>query len=135
MAHTIVSMMKIGPASKALMNALPAEFSKQEFNDLRKQMGGDALAFVTARRYGYIQFVRSEPCTYHKHMEIYVDPVTGRQFNGWQELWDAWSNEIARHFGVDNRYAVQGEWGEVEFQGVRNIYTINPNPADWLALG
>ena len=128
MAHSIRTMIKVGPASKALLLSLPAEFTKHQYNELRKAGGYDGMCFETARINAYIRKVREEPCKYKTMANVTIDPVTGRKFIGWDELRKAWSEELAEHFGLkpwDSYWSALGDIEPVEKDGYRNVYAVN----------
>ena len=98
--HTIPTMMHLQAASEELFAALPAEFSKSEFNAIRSQLGNRGISYASARKYGIIVVVREEPCKREATEEFWTNPVTGEKYTYW-ELDAKWSKEIASQFGVE----------------------------------
>ena len=98
--HTIPTMMHLQAASEELFAALPAEFSKSEFNAIRQQLGNRGISYASARKYGIIVVVREEPCKREATEEFWTNPVTGEKYTYW-ELDEKWSKEIATQFGVE----------------------------------
>lgn len=98
--HTIPTMMHLQAASEELFAALPAEFSKSEFNAIRSQLGNRGISYASARKYGIIVVVREEPCKRETTCEFWTNPVTGEKYT-WDELDSKWSKEIASQFGVE----------------------------------
>ena len=78
--HTIPTMMHLQAASEELFAALPAEFSKSEFNAIRSQLGNRGLSYASARKYGIIVVVREEPCKRLMTCEFWTNPVTGEKY-------------------------------------------------------
>lgn len=98
--HTIPTMMHLQAASEELFAALPAEFSKSEFNRIRSNLGNRGLSYASARKYGIIVVVREEPCKREVTADFWTNPVTGEKYT-WDELDTKWSKEIAAQFGVE----------------------------------
>ena len=98
--HTIPTMMHLQTASEELFGALPAEFSKSEFNAIRQQLGNRGISYASARKYGIIVVVREEPCKRTMTCDIWTNPVTGEKYT-YEELDSKWSKEIASQFGVE----------------------------------
>ena len=98
--HTIPTMMHLQAASEELFAALPAEFSKREFNVIRMQLGNRGISFASARKYGIVVVVREEPCKREVTAEFWTNPVTGEKYT-WDELDEKWSKELASQFGVE----------------------------------
>ena len=96
--HTIPTMMHLQAASEELFGALPAEFSKSEFNAIRQQLGNRGISYVSARKYGIIVVVREEPCKREMKVDVWTNPVTGDKYTE-QELERKWSQELAEQFG------------------------------------
>ena len=61
--HTIPTMMHLQAASEELFAALPAEFSKSEFNAIRSQLGNRGISYASARKYGIIIKVVKNPAS------------------------------------------------------------------------
>lgn len=98
--HTIPTMMHLQAASEELFAALPAEFSKSEFNAIRQQLGNRGISYASARKYGIIVVVREEPCKRKVTADFWTNPVTGEKYT-YEELDNKWSKEIADQFGVE----------------------------------
>ena len=98
--HTIPTMMHLQAASEELFAALPAEFSKSEFNRIRSNLGNRGLSYASARKYGIIVVVREEPCKRQMTCDFWTNPVTGEKYT-YEELDEKWSKEIAAQFGVE----------------------------------
>ncbi len=98
--HTIPTMMHLQAACEELFAALPAEFSKSEFNAIRQQLGNRGLSYASARKYGIIVVVREEPCKRKATCDFWTNPVTGEKYT-YDELDQKWSKEIASQFGVE----------------------------------
>lgn len=98
--HTIPTMMHLQAASEELFSALPAEFSKSEFNAIRSQLGNRGISYASARKYGIIVVVREEPCKRQMTCDFWTNPVTGEKYT-YEELDSKWSKEIASQFGVE----------------------------------
>jgi hypothetical protein len=135
--HTIPTMMHLQAASEELFAALPAEFSKSEFNTVRFQLGNRGISFASARKYGIIVVVREEPCKREVTADFWTNPVTGEKYT-MGELDEKWSKELAAQFGVEylvkmwnNYYAPPSFWGlphEEETHEVdcyRNIFRLD----------
>ena len=135
--HTIPTMMHLQAASEELFAALPAEFSKSEFNTIRSQLGNRGISYASARKYGIIVVVREEPCKRETTCEFWTNPVTGEKYT-WDELDSKWSKEIASQFGVEylvkfgnHCYSAPSFWGlphaeeTHEVDCYRNIFRLD----------
>ena len=98
--HTIPTMMHLQAASEELFAALPAEFSKSEFNAIRQQLGNRGISYASARKYGILVVVREEPCKRQMTCDFWTNPVTGEKYT-YEELDEKWSKELASQFGVE----------------------------------
>ena len=98
--HTIPTMMHLQAACEELFAALPAEFSKSEFNAIREQLGNRGISYASARKYGIIVVIREEPCKRQMTCNFWTNPVTGEKYT-YEELDQKWSKEIADQFGVE----------------------------------
>ena len=135
--HTIPTMMHLQAASEELFAALPAEFSKSEFNAVRSQLGNRGISYASARKYGIIVVVREEPCKRQMTCEFWTNPVTGEKYT-WDELDAKWSKEIASQFGVEymcyhGSYAYAPSFGVCPTQrkAVRSIATATSSGSMW----
>ena len=135
--HTIPTMMHLQTASEELFAALPAEFSKSEFNAIRSQLGNRGISYASARKYGIIVVVREEPCKRETTCEFWTNPVTGEKYT-WDELDEKWSKELASQFGVEflvkfgnHCYSAPSFWGlphaeeTHEVDCYRNIFRLD----------
>lgn len=125
--HTIPTMMHLQAASEELFAALPAEFSKSEFNAIRSQLGNRGISYASARKYGIIVVVREEPCKRETTCEFWTNPVTGEKYT-WDELDSKWSKEIASQFGVEylvkfgnHCYSAPSFWGLPHAEETREV--------------
>ena len=125
--HTIPTMMHLQAASEELFAALPAEFSKSEFNAIRSQLGNRGISYASARKYGIIVVVREEPCKRETTCEFWTNPVTGEKYT-WDELDSKWSKEIASQFGVEylvkfgnHCYSAPSFWGLPHKEETREV--------------
>ena len=125
--HTIPTMMHLQAASEELFAALPAEFSKSEFNAIREQLGNRGISYASARKYGIIVVVREEPCKRETTCEFWTIPVTGEKYT-WDELDSKWSKEIASQFGVEylvkfgnHCYSAPSFWGLPHAEETREV--------------
>ncbi len=114
--HSIPTMMHLRDASEELFEALPAEFSKSEFNAIRMQLGNRGISFDSARKYGIIVVVREEPCKHEITTDFWTNPVTGEKYTH-GDLNEKWSEELASQFGVEyliklcnNYYSAPSFW-------------------------
>ena len=98
--HTIPTMMHLQAASEELFAALPAEFSKSEFNRIRSNLGNRGISYASARKYGIIVVVREEPCKREVTADCWTNPVTNEKYT-YEELDEKWSKELASQFGVE----------------------------------
>lgn len=134
--HTIPTMMHLQAASEELFAALPAEFSKSEFNAIRSQLGNRGISYASARKYGIIVVVREEPCKREMTTEFWTNPITGEKYT-WDELDEKWSKELASQFGVEymsyhGSYAYRPSFwslphaeGTYEVDCYRNIFRLD----------
>lgn len=125
--HTIPTMMHLQAASEELFAALPAEFSKSEFNAARMQLGNRGISFDSARKYGIIVVVREEPCKREVTCEFWTNPVTGEKYTYW-DLDEKWSKELASQFGVEHLiklgshyYSAPSFWGLPHKEETREV--------------
>lgn len=130
-SHTVPTMVGFFANSEALLNALPAEFTKSEFEAIRKTIGGHPISMVSARKYGIVEVIRTEPATYTKIETRWENPVTGELLD-YDQMWDKWSEELARQFGIP--YTACRPWFyrdipnrevEVSYPCERNIFRVN----------
>ena len=134
--HTIPTMMHLQAASEELFAALPAEFSKSEFNAIRQQLGNRGISYASARKYGIIVVVREEPCKRKMTCDFWTNPITGEKYT-WDELDEKWSKELASQFGVEymsyhGSYAYRPSFwslphaeGTYEVDCYRNIFRLD----------
>ena len=134
--HTIPTMMHLQAASEELFAALPAEFSKSEFNAIRQQLGNRGISYASARKYGIIVVVREEPCKRKMTCDFWTNPITGEKYT-YEELDEKWSKELASQFGVEymsyhGSYAYRPSFwslphaeGTYEVDCYRNIFRLD----------
>ena len=139
MAHNIPSMMALAPKTKETFKALPTEFTKREFNEIRDRYADDryprsaSISLETAREYGLVYVVRTEKTTYRKEARVFINPKTKDKYTE-EQLDELWCKKLAREFGLpfnggylpgfsDLRKFV--DYVEMEFEGFRNVFTVN----------
>lgn len=79
-SHNIKSMVALARVTEQFLASLPAEFTKKQFDELRKSCKDHPLSLQTCREYGFIVIVRTEPATYTKEESVWVD-VKGRKYS------------------------------------------------------
>ena len=127
--HTIPTMMHLQAASEELFAALPAEFSKSEFNAIRSQLGNRGISYASARKYGIIAVVREEPSSYKSLDTVFTDPK-GRQYSE-EELRAIGRTAIEMLFDIHitdrwfSLYSLPNAEVEVEHPCVKNIYSVD----------
>ena len=141
MAHNIPSMMALAPKTEETFKALPAEFTKREFNEVRDRYADDryprsaSISLETAREYGLVYVVRTEKTTYRKEARVFINPKTKDKYTE-EQLDELWCKKLAREFGLpfnggylpgfsDLRKFV--DYAEMEFEGFRNVFGVNWN--------
>lgn len=128
-SHNVKSMITLSNATLNLFNALPKEFTKKEFEDVRDSMCDmHPLSFSTCRKYNLITIVRAEPSTYKVEEDRWINPVTNEQYD-YDTLTIKWSIELAKQFDVDyvpylNPYCLPHSSIKIDKPCIRNIYAI-----------
>ena len=129
-SHTVPTMFALAKVTEQFLQNLPAEFTKKQFDELRKSCKEHPLSLQTCRDYGFIIVVRTEPATYTKEESVWVD-VKGRKYSEEEmALFDR--RAIAVLF---NRPDYTDKWGSiyglpyhdelVEHPCERNIFRFN----------
>lgn len=141
MAHYIPSMMALETKTRELFDALPREFTKKQYEEMRNKLASsghyhyitlDAISLKTAREYGIIKVVREEKTIYKKEVLVAVNPATNETYT-FEELDDIWCKKLAREFGISYtghaphkyQYGITTDYTEKEFEGFRNIFMVN----------
>lgn len=129
-SHSVPTMFALAKVTEQFLQSLPAEFTKKQFDELRKSCKEHPLSLQTCRDYGFVVVARTEPATYTKLESVWVD-VKGRKYNEEEmEVFDR--RTIATLF---DRPGYAGQWGsiyslpyhdeEVEHPCERNIFRFN----------
>ena len=79
-SHSVPTMFALAKATEQFLQSLPAEFTKKQFDELRKSCKEHPLSMQTCRDYGFVVVARTEPATYTKEESVWVD-VKGRKYN------------------------------------------------------
>ena len=79
-SHTVPTMFALAKVTEQFLQSLPAEFTKKQFDELRKSCKEHPLSLQTCREYGFVIVARTEPATYTKEESVWVD-VKGRKYN------------------------------------------------------
>ena len=79
-SHTVPTMFALAKVTEQFLQNLPAEFTKKQFDELRKSCKEHPLSLQTCREYGFVIVARTEPATYTKEESVWVD-VKGRKYN------------------------------------------------------
>lgn len=79
-SHSVPTMFALAKATEQFLQSLPAEFTKKQFDELRKSCKEHPLSLQTCRDYGFIVVARTEPATYTKEESVWVD-VKGRKYS------------------------------------------------------
>lgn len=72
-SHNISTMMSFCEDNKRLFDALPEEFSKKQFDAVRKMVGGHPMTIKSAEKYGYVEVCRTEATTYITLEDVWTD--------------------------------------------------------------
>lgn len=138
MAHNFSSMMALAPKTRETFKALPAEFTKKQYNEVRDRFSDGrypysaSVCLETAREYGLVQVVRTEKTTYRKEVRVVINPKTHEKFTE-DQLDELWCKKLAREFGLrfDGHLPCYSElrnfmdYAEMEFDGFRNVFSVN----------
>ena len=79
-SHSVPTMFALAKATEQFLQSLPAEFTKKQFDELRKSCKEHPLSLQTCRDYGFVVVARTEPATYTKEESVWVE-VKGRKYN------------------------------------------------------
>lgn len=79
-SHSVPTMFALAKATEQFLQSLPAEFTKKQFDELRKNCKEHPLSLQTCRDYGFIVVARTEPATYTKEESVWVDSK-GRKYS------------------------------------------------------
>ena len=72
-SHSISTMMNFCEDNKRLFDALPEQFSKKQFEAIRKSVGGHPMTIKSAEKYGYVEVCRTEATTYTTLESVWTD--------------------------------------------------------------
>lgn len=129
-SHTASTMLRFSADSERLFNTLPQEFSKKEFESIRKGIDGHPISLQVARDLGIVKVVREEPATYTKEEEIWTDPK-GRKYSR-DEMYGMGVTGIAALFDCCRYESVYqalrhiaSVWEEIEYPTYRNIFRVD----------
>ena len=121
-------MCAIGDETANILQALMlrGEFRKSDWNDLRKRVGG--ITLETAEKYELICFVRYEQFEYQREVDVWVDPVTKKEY---LNTWDISPNDLHSNFGLEwygCLWTHESHHREMRtFTDKRCVYVINEN--------
>ena len=79
-SHTVPTMFALAKVTEQFLQSLPTEFTKKQFDELRKSCKEHPLSLQTCREYGFIVVARTEPATYTKEESVWVD-VKDRKYS------------------------------------------------------
>lgn len=129
-SHNVPSMFALSKVTEQFLLSLPAEFTKKEFDALRKSFEGHPLSLQTCRDYGFVVVVRTEPATYTKEESVWID-AKGRKFT-YDEMNCMDKQTIATLFDCPkyantwmSLYSLPYEDEPVEHPCERNIFRFN----------
>ena len=129
-SHTVPTMFALSKVTEQFLLSLPAEFTKKEFEALRKSFEGHPLSLQTCREYGFIVIARTEPATYTKEETVWVD-AKGRKYT-YDEMDAMDRRTIAMLFDCPkyatewvSLYRLPNEEIMVEHPCERNIFRFN----------
>lgn len=130
-SHNVKSMVALASVTERFLASLPAEFTKKEFEALRKSLRHEhPLALQTCRDYGFVVVARTEPATYTKEESVWVD-TKGRQFT-YDEMQCMDRNTIATLFDCPkyaqswmSLYCLPYQDIPVQHDCVRNIFRVD----------
>ena len=129
-SHTVPTMFALSKVTEQFLLSLPTEFTKKEFEALRKSFEGHPLSLQTCREYGFIVIARTEPATYAKEETVWVD-TKGRKYT-YDEMDVMDRRTIAMLFDCPkyatewvSLYRLPNEEITVEHPCERNIFRFN----------
>ena len=79
-SHSVPTIFALAKETEQILQSLPAEITKKQFDELRKSCKEHPLSLQTCRDYGFIIVARTEPATYTKEESVWVD-VKGRKYS------------------------------------------------------
>ena len=131
-SHDVSTMFALARVTEQLLQSLPTEFTKKQFDAMRKACDGHPLSLQTCRNYGFITLVREEPTdtTYTTRDTVWIDSK-GRKYN-YDEMHAFDRRAIALLFECPeyegrymSLYELPNEDVEIENPCTRNVYTFN----------
>lgn len=129
-SHSVPTMFALSKVTEQFLQSLPAEFTKKEFDALRKTCPDHPLSLQTCRDYDFVVVVRTEPATYTKEESVWID-TKGRKFT-YDEMNCMDRNTIATLFDCPeyatswiSLYRLPNEDVPVEYPCERNIFAVN----------
>lgn len=130
-AHNVSTMFALSKVTEQFLQSLPAEFTKKQFDELRKACPDHPLSLQTCREYGFVVVVRTEPATYTKEETVWIDPKGRRYEVDEMHLLDR--RAIATLFNCPDyrnntwmsMYQLPNEEVPVEHPCERNIFAFN----------
>ena len=78
-SHSVPTMFALAKVTEQFLQSLPAEFTKKQFDELRKSCKDHPLSLQTCRAYGFVVVSRTEPATYTKDETVWIDSK-GRRY-------------------------------------------------------
>lgn len=79
-SHSVSTMFTLAKVTEQFLQSLPVEFTKKQFDELRKGCKEHPLSLQTCRDYGFVVIARTEPTTYTKEEIVWVD-AKGRKYS------------------------------------------------------
>ena len=129
-SHSVPTMFVLAKVTEQFLQSLPAEFTKKQFDELRKSCKEHPLSLQTCRDYGFVVVSRTEPATYTKDETVWIDSKGRRYGIDEMRLFDR--KTIAFLFDCpqykDNwmsLYCLPNEEVPVEHPCERNIFRFN----------
>ena len=131
-SHNVSTMFALARVTKQFLQSLPTEFTKKQFDEMRKDCKDHPLSLQICRDYGFITVIRTEPTTktYTTHETIWTDSK-GRKYD-YDEMHEFGHRTIAMLFNRPefdqyhmSIYQLPHEDAKIEHPCVRNIYTFN----------
>jgi hypothetical protein len=131
-SHDVSTMFALAKVTEQLLRSLPTEFTKKQFDAMRKACDGHPLSLQTCRDYGFVTLVREEPTdtTYTTRDTVWIDSK-GRRYE-WDEMYAFDRKTIAMLFECPEYerrpmplFELPNEDVEIKHPCTRNIYTFN----------
>jgi hypothetical protein len=123
-------MFALAKVTEQFLQSLPAEFTKKQFDELRKSCKEHPLSLQTCRDYGFVVIARTEPATYTKEESVWTDPK-GRKYT-YDEMNALGRRAVATLFDRSDyadtwmsMYQLPNEVMTVEHPCERNIFCFN----------